>query len=383
MSQPSPLDLPASAPRRRPLPTARWALLACVAASLVGRPGGAEPVETSLSLMGQVRHLAEPAVDDPATGDDESLQSDRHDFTLRRLRIGAGARKGEIAAKALVALDRGKVRLLTGAVTLRLPSKIRLTVGQTKRLLAQAYLDGAAHQRLIERAALSDSFGGERDLGAVASWRGLGKRLEVRLAVWNGAGPNVAGNSVGMPWFEGRIDGQIGARVDVEEPEIGKALGLRLGAAASWGRLAAERSDSNGLVTRYDNQVAASATAAVRWAGLELRVEGLSRSDAPVDARTNASGPLPVATVQQLGVWGQLAWQMARHWQLAARVEHHVRDLDKDDRWGRRVDAGVSWRPDRDDDLKVQLGWQRRDEGRSGGTSLVTQRLQLQLQWRM
>ncbi len=359
------------------------ALLTCLLATVVAAPGGAKPAQTSLSLMGQLRHQAEPAVDDPATSADEGAGPDRHDFTLRRLRLGGAARKGDVSAKVLVALDRGKVRLLTGAATLRLPSKVRLTVGQTKRLLSQAYLDGSAHQRLIERAALSDSFGGERDIGAVVSWRSDDKRVEARLAVWNGAGPNVAGNTVGLPWFEGRIDAQIGARVDVEDPEIRDDLGLRLGAAASWGRLAAERSDASGLVTRYDNQIAASATAALRAAGVELRVEALTRRDAPVDAREAASGPLEVATVQQVGVWGQLAWQVAKRWQLAARVEHHVRDLDNDDRWGRRIDAGVSWRPERDDDLKLQLGWQRRDEGRGGGTSMVTQRLQLQLQWRL
>ena len=129
---------------------------ATAAACLIAPQASAKPTETSLSLMGQLRHQAEPAVDDPATAVDEGAEPDRHDFTLRRLRLGGSARKGDVSAKALIALDRGKVRLLTGAVKLRLHPHLRLTIGQTKRLLSQAYLDGSAHQRLIERAALAD-----------------------------------------------------------------------------------------------------------------------------------------------------------------------------------------------------------------------------------
>lgn len=338
------------------------------------------PVE--LGLHGQARHIVGPAADDPATGEDEGALPARNELQLRRLRLGAKARRGPLRARLLLAVDRGKARLLTGTLRWRLRDGLDLEVGQHKRLLSQGYLDSSSHQRMPERAELYDAFAGERDIGASLRLRPH-RRLDLRLAVWNGAGPNVVGNDTGRLWVEGRIDLGLGARFDLEDPQIGRRLAARVGVAAVSGRRSAVRSDKTGVLTRADAHLGASGHVALRWQRIELRGEVLWQRDEPIDARTAPTTALALSDVPQLGLVAQLAWQPLPELEVAARFARHEADRHDADRWTQWLELGVGWRPGRDDDRKLQLAVQRERDGRSGGQTYDRLRVVTQLQWRL
>lgn len=370
------------APRRSR--TGLASLLRCGLASalLCWLVPGVAAGKTSLDLgaHGQVRHVAGPAVDDPATGEDESALPARNELLLRRLRLGASLRQGDLRAKVLFGLDRGKPRLLTGSLRWRLDKRLDLELGQHKRLLGQGYLDSSRHQRLPERAELYDDFGGNRDIGLSARFRPM-RRFELRLAVWNGAGANVVGNDTGRPWVEGRATLWLGRRFSTEDATIGRRPGLMLGVAAVQGHASAVRSGKSGLLTRADSHVGASSFVALRAFRVLAQVEVLYSQDDPIDARADQSTTLDVASVSSLGVVAQLAFQPVPTWELAARYAFQDPNRDDPDQLGNTIEFGVGWRPDRDDDRKLQLAVQREHDGRPNGQSYDRWRVMTQLQW--
>ncbi len=374
----------------------RGGLLACVFAATVAlclptmalaadptpdADGGEEKTRLRVGMQGQLRFRAGPAADDPATGVDEGQEPAVQEIVLQRLRLRVRARHEDYVAKMTFAVDRGKPRLLTGSLRRDLGRHLHVEVGQTKRLLAQAYIDGSAHQRLIERPRLTESFAGERDIGTVLTLQSADRRMQAHIAAWNGAGPNVVGNRTGAILGEVRLDLQLFDRLDLEQPTIGKRLAVRLGVAGAAGRRAAERSDNNGLLTRYDETLAASGALAVRFARVEWRTEALWTSAAPVDARTVRATPLDLSTVAHLGLYSQLAVQPAKRWQLAVRGERHHRDRDDPSAVDDILDVGITYRPKSDDRRKLQIGWQHRWLGRPLDAVRIEDRFEMQLQW--
>ncbi|MEY3014444.1 MAG: hypothetical protein RIT45_3179 [Pseudomonadota bacterium] len=363
------------APYRRLLP-----LAAVLVGLAVPHSAAADKPDVRLDVHGQVRHIVAGAVDDPATGDDESALPTRNELLLRRLRLGAKAKRGDVRARLLFAVDRGKPRLLTGTLRWKLRRGLDLELGQHKRLLSQGYLDSSKHQRLPERAELHDDFGGNRDIGLSLRIRPT-RRLDLRLAVWNGAGANVVGNDTGRLWVEGRGTLRLGSRFSTEDARIGKRFAALLGLAGVSGRKSAVRSDKNGLLTRADDHLGASAFLALRWRRVEARFEVLWSSDTPVDARNDTSTAFGLTATSQLGAVAQIAWQPFATVELVARYAHHDVDRDDPDRWGRVLEAGVGWRPDKDDARKLQVAVQQEQDGRKGGQTYDRLRLLTQLQW--
>ena len=332
-------------------------------------------------MQGQLRFRAGPAADDPATGVDEGQEPAVQEIVLQRLLLRVQAERGEFAGKLIFAADRGRPRLLTGSLLRELGRHVSVEVGQIKRRLGQSFIDSSAHQRLIERPRLAEAFAGERDIGTLLSVYSADRRMVAEIAAWNGGGPNVIGNRTGSILGEVRLDLQLFDELDVEQATIGKRLAVRLGVAGAAGRRAAERSDNVGLLTRYDETLAASGTVAVRFARVEWRTEALWSRAAPVDARSVRTSALDVPTVAQVGVWSQMAVQPARRWQVALRGERHYRDGDDPSAIDDVLDVGIAYRPKSDDRRKLQAGWQHRWLGRPLDAHLIEDRFELQLQW--
>lgn len=366
--------------------SARFARYLCTSTVLTSLTLGFFPTHATageaikLDVQGQIRHELSLRADDPATGEDESAQATGNAIVVQRMNLGARAKHDGWRGRLLFAVGRGKTRLLTGQVGRKLGDHFAVTVGQTKRLLSAAYRDSSRHQRLPERVSLADGFDGERDIGVVVRFRPIGKRLDIHVAAWNGAGANVVGNETGRPMLEARIDGQIVGSVDPEAAKIGNRFGMRAGVAGVVGQRSAVRSGSKGALTLVDDHVGFSAECAVRLARVEARFEALWLRDAPVDARSDQRTPLPVSRNDQLGLWAQLAWQPTRRWEFVARWARHDKNRDDSDRDENVVEAGASFRPDGDDDVKLQLAWRQERDLRPASVVYVRNSVTTQLQ---
>lgn len=374
-------------PMRHAQNVCRFTLIVCsvIITSLIAPDGAtakSDGARVKVGAMLQVRHAYELPIDDPSTGADEGAADPVNSFLLRRGRIRLQVKRDGLKLKGGFGFSKDEPRLLSLYLQAKLPGDVVVRVGQTKRLLTQSYLESSATQRLIERAAIGDEVGSNRDVGLRLRRQFFGKKLDLQAGIFNGNGPNTVANDTGGFLLEGRVDVHLLRRLDLTDPSINRKLAIVVGGAFSRGAVTAARFKGGEQLTKVDISQAWSVHAAIRWQRVELRAELLSHDKTPEDARADTSSPLGVDGKEEGGWAVQLAWQpplRQRRLELSARLNRWEDSRGDVDTRSDELEACVGWRfiGDR---LKLQAVWRDKTKHRAGGVSFVERRVQLQLQ---
>ena len=137
-------------------------------------------------------------------------------------------------------------------VNYKFGAPLMVQVGQFKPPQARQELTGAGKQLFPERSLANDTFNLGRDQGLQAAGNFAGKRVDYRLGIFNGNGPNTA-NADNNHMFAGRIDiDPLGAyKMDEAGWPSDKPL-VNIGASMAW-----EKVGPNDVGTKFstDNDV--------------------------------------------------------------------------------------------------------------------------------
>ena len=334
----------------------------------------------------QLRHSFQPPLHLPGFAD-SALENDPelgvNALRLRRARLWLSWAHGAWKMKLKIAFDDLAPALQDAWAETGLWRGAVVRLGRTKRVYSGSFLISSRHQRLLERAEVSDLAWHGRDLGVRMRQHLWHKRIELWAMVSNGAGvfdevrPHLR--------YEARFDVMPLGSLDLGDPHIGRKAKVRIGAGATAWRLHEEhKTGKQILLARYHDRSAFSCIAALRWQGVELSGEGFLGESAPIDARSQAAvdggvGNDPTTNFQ--GAYGQLAAQIPglRDLLIAARYQVWLQEIGESQARNDRLELAASWLFDKDD-VKAQLQWRREVDRPASGAETTAWEIQAQLQ---
>lgn len=174
------------------------------------------------------------------TDKDDPAKDNISDFDIRRFKL---VFQGNLLSKNFGYKFQGDVssgfRTEDAFVNYKVAAPLTLQAGQFKPPQARQELISAARQLFPERSLANDTFNLGRDQGLQASGSLADKRLEYRLGIFNGNGPNIS-NPDDNHMVAGRIDiNPLGAVAFDEAGWTDDKPKLNLGASFAWEKISA------------------------------------------------------------------------------------------------------------------------------------------------
>lgn len=171
---------------------------------------------------------------------DSKATDDKSDFDIRRFKL---VLNGNVVDKKFGYRFSGDIssgfRTEDVILSYAFGAPLKVQVGQFKPPQARQELTGASKQLFPERSLANDTFNLGRDQGLQASGSCAAKRVEYRLGLFNGNGPNI-GNPDNRHMVTGRLDiNPLGAYAMDEAGWTSDKPLLNVGGSFAWNKIGA------------------------------------------------------------------------------------------------------------------------------------------------